>query len=455
MLRDYRIKVSLLAVGALALAGCGGGGGGGEGESPQSSALRIVYQTTEANATMDEVMKKAKADFEAAHDGVTVNLEPITGSDEDYATKLALSQRSPDTAPDVFYEDTFKIRSDVDAGYLLNLDQYLAEWDDWANFNEGAKEAGRADDGSIYAVPLGTDTRAIWYNKNVLQKAGVDVPWAPKDWNAILEAARAIKSSQPDVVPFNLYAGTGTGEGTVMQSFYQLLYGTGDTLYDDAEGKWVVGSQGFVDSLAFLQTLYQEDLAVTPAEALDPNVWQMVFGQLFPKDKLGGTVEGSYSPSFWQEGGLVDWPEYGDVMGVAPFPTQNGQEPGAVSMSGGWTLAVGANSANPDLAFEFLTEVMSQENSLQYTVANSQIAVRTDVAKDPAYLDANPFVGEVSELVSVTNYRPATADYPQISTAVQEATEAVMMGKKTPAEAAAEFDAAVTHLVGAENTVQK
>ena len=80
MLRDYRIKVSLLAVGALALAGCGGGGGGGEGETSQSSALRIVYQTTEANATMDDVMKKAKADFEAAHDGVTVNLEPITGT---------------------------------------------------------------------------------------------------------------------------------------------------------------------------------------------------------------------------------------------------------------------------------------------------------------------------------------------------------------------------------------
>jgi multiple sugar transport system substrate-binding protein len=57
--------------------------------------------------------------------------------------------------------------------------------------------------------------------------------------------------------------------------------------------------------------------------------------------------------------------------------------------------------------------------------------------------------------VSVTRYRPATADYPRISAAVQEATEAVITGTRSPQEAAADYDAAVADIVGADKTVRK
>ncbi|SEJ69721.1 carbohydrate ABC transporter substrate-binding protein, CUT1 family (TC 3.A.1.1.-) [Arthrobacter sp. yr096] len=424
-------------------------------EGAESKTLKIVYQKTDAFTALDAVMQDAKKEFEAANSAVTVELQPIQANDDDYGTKLALAQRSAETAPDVFYEDTFKVRSDVDAGYLLKLDGYLEKWDDWSVFNEAAKAAGRADDGGIYAVPLGTDTRAIWYNKAVFRNAGISLPWQPKSWEDILTAARAIKASDPTVIPFNMYAGKGTGEGTVMQGFYELLYGTDSTLYDEDEKKWVVGSQGFTDSLAFLKTLYDEKLAVSPAEALDPNVWKKVFGEWFPQGKLGATVEGSYTPSFWQKGGAYEWSGYEQDMAVATFPTRNGQDPGGVSMSGGWTLAVGAKSKNPDLAFNFLATALNKKNALSYDINNSQIAVRTDVASEADYLAANPFVKDVSDLVAVTHYRPATADYPRISTAVQVATEAVITGKQSPEDAAAEYDATVRKLVGEDKVLEK
>ncbi|ABM06270.1 extracellular solute-binding protein [Arthrobacter sp. Rue61a] len=424
-------------------------------EAAESNTLKIVYQKTDSFTALDAVMQDAKKEFEAANSGVTVDLQPIQANDDDYGTKLSLAQRSADTAPDVFYEDTFKVRSDVDAGYLLRLDSYLEKWEDWSAFNEAAKAAGRADDGGIYAVPLGTDTRAIWYNKAVFQKAGVPVPWQPKTWDDILTTARAIKASDPSVIPFNMYAGKGTGEGTVMQSFYELLYGTDSTLYDEKEKKWVVGSLGFTDSLAFLKTLYDEKLAVSPAEALDANVWKKVFGEWFPQGKLAATVEGSYTPSFWQKGGAYEWAGYEQDMAVAMFPTQKGQAPGGVSMSGGWTLAVGAKSKNPELAFQFLTTALNKKNALAYDINNSQIAVRTDVASEPQYLAANPFVKDVSDLVKVTHYRPATADYPRISSAVQVATESVITGKQSPEDAAAEYDATVRKLVGEDKVLEK
>lgn len=452
MPRPARIGAALLGVvGLLASAAC-------STTQPQANdkqTIKIVYQKTDSFTALDKVFKDAKQEFEAANAGVTVDLQPIQANDDDYGTKLALTQRSPDTAPDVFYEDTFKVRSDVDAGYLLKLDGQLATWDQWSRFNGSAKAAGRGDDGGIYAVPLGTDTRAIWYNKKVLQKAGIPLPWQPKTWDDILTAARKMKAADPSVVPFNMYAGKATGEGTVMQSFYELLYGTGSSLYSENEKKWVVGSKGFTDSLQFLKTLYDEKLAVTPADALDSNVWKKVFGEWLPQGKMGATVEGSYAPSFWQKGGSYEWAGYAQDMAVATFPTQYGQDPGGVSMSGGWTLAVGAKTKNPDLAFKFLATAVNQKNALAFDVNNSQITVRTDVASDSGYQAANPFVKDVSDLVGVTHYRPATADYPRISLAVQQATEAVITGKQSPAEAAAEYDASVKKLVGDAKVIQK
>ncbi|WP_406637864.1 extracellular solute-binding protein [Pseudarthrobacter quantipunctorum] len=442
--------MSLIAAATVALAACSPGDPGGS-----SKTLKVAYQKTDSFTALDTMLQAAKQEFEAANQGVTVELQPIQANDDDYGTKLALALRSPSTAPDVFYEDTFKVRSDVDAGYLLKLDSHLEGWEEWDTFDDGAKAAGRADDGGTYAVPLGTDTRAIWYNRKVLEAAGVALPWEPRSWQDILDTARKIKASDPTVIPFNMYAGKGTGEGTVMQSFYELLYGTGSSLYDEEAGKWVVGSAGFQDSLDFLKTLYGEQLAVSPAEALDANVWKKVFGEWLPNGKMGATVEGSYAPSFWQDGGSYEWPGYEQDIGVAPFPTQDGQAPGAVSMSGGWTLALGAQTKEPDLAFSFLTTALNEKNSLAFTVESSQIAVRKDVAADPGYLDANPFVRDVSALVSVTRYRPATAEYPRISAAVQEATEAVITGTRSPQEAAADYDAAVADIVGTDKTVRK
>lgn len=455
MRKKAAVAVAVLTIGALVgLAGCSGE----SAEEADDKVLKVTYIKTDAFTALDTLFTNVKAEFEAENEGVTVELQPVAGTDDDYKTRLALSQRSAETAPDVFYEDTMSVRSDAEAGFLLNLDDYVAEWDDWDQFDDSAKTAGVGDDGSIYAVSLGTDTRAIWYRTSVFEAAGLPTPWQPTSWDDILEAAAAIKESQPDVVPFNLYAGTGTGEGSNMQGFYQLLYGTelgGDALYDSETSKWVTGSQGFVDSLTFLDTLYSENYALTPAQALDPNIWQQVFGTMFPEGTLGATVEGSYTPSFWVEGGSYEWPEYADEMQAVAFPTQDGQEPGGVSMSGGWSLAIGANSANPDLAFEFLTMALSFDNSLAYVNENSQIAVRADVAADPSYTAANPFVGAVTDLVSVTHFRPATAEYNQISVEVQRATEAVITGSATPEEAAAAYDAAVEDIVGADGIIDK
>ncbi len=72
---------------------------------------------------------------------------------------------SASTAPNVMYEDTFLVNSDVAAGYLSPLNSYLASWSGWKEFSPAAQAAAKGASGKIYGVSMGTDTRGLYYNK--------------------------------------------------------------------------------------------------------------------------------------------------------------------------------------------------------------------------------------------------------------------------------------------------
>ncbi len=450
MKRRTRILAGLaaVAVAAAGLAGCSSSG------SASSNTIKIAYQKFGAFQQLDAQMQVVKKQYEKDNPGKKVELVPIQAQENDYYTKLALMNKAPATAPDVMYEDTFLVKADAEAGYLLPLDQYTAKWDEWDQFYDNAKQAGQGDDGKVYGIPMGTDTRALWYNKDIFAKAGLPVPWKPKTWDDVLSAAKTIKEQQPDVIPFNIYSGKPQGEASTMQGFEMLLYGAdgaGNTLYKDK--KWVTGSKQFQDSLQFIKDVYQGGLGPTPQQALDTNIGTTITQTWLPKGKLAIDLDGSWQSGTWLESGTAPWADWDEVMGQAPMPTQNGQAPGYNSMSGGWTLAVGKNSKNPQAAFDFITTFLNKEGSLKYDIENSQIAVRKDVAEDPSYDASNPTFKFFSGLVENTNFRPATSDYSQVSNAIQVAMESVMTGQQSPAQAAKAYDDAVVGVVGKENTV--
>ncbi|WP_439692877.1 extracellular solute-binding protein [Curtobacterium sp. SP.BCo] len=440
--------LAAVAVAAVGLAGCSSSG------SASSDTIKIAYQKFGSFQQLDAQMKVVKKEYEKEHPGKKVELVPIQAQENDYYTKLALMNKAPATAPDVMYEDTFLVKADAQAGYLLPLDKYTAKWKDWDQFYDNAKQAGEGVDGKTYGIPMGTDTRALWYNKDIFKEVGLPVPWQPKTWDDVLAAAKTIKEKKPDVIPFNVYSGKPQGEASTMQGFEMLLYGadgSGNTLYKDK--KWVVGSKQFQDSLKFIKDVYQGGLGPTPQQALDTNVGTTIAQTWLPKGQLAIDLDGSWQSGTWLKSGTAPWAEWSDVMGQAPMPTQNGQAPGYNSMSGGWTLAVGKNSKNPQAAFDFISTFLNQKGSLKYDIENSQIAVRKDVAEDPTYDASNPTFKFFSGLVEHTNFRPATSDYSQVSNAIQVAMESVMTGQQTPKQAAEAYDKSVVGIVGEKNTV--
>jgi multiple sugar transport system substrate-binding protein len=448
MKKSQWLAVVVASASLVALSGCTGAS-----STNGTHTIKVAFQDF-GGPQIATYMQKVAKQFESQNPGDKVQLEPIKAAENDYYTKLGLMNQSASTAPDVLYEDTFLIKSDAAAGYLLPLDSYLAKWSDWSQFYPNAKDAGKGDNGKTYGVSMGTDTRALWYNKTIFKEAGLPVPWKPKTWADIISAAKTIKSKVPSVTPLNVFAGTAAGEATTMQGFEMLDYGAKNGGLTAPDGKWLVDSSAFTDSLDFMKTVYLDGLGFGPQVTSNSNYQSLVGTEYLPKGQLAIDIDGSWLPNNWGKGGGAPWPAWTSTMGYVPMPTQFGQAPGSISMSGGWTLSVGSKSKAPDEAFKFIELALNKENSLDFDITVSQIPVRKDVGTDKTYTDSNPSAAFFSSLVANTHFRPATTDYPKISNQIQTATSGVISGQQSPSIATQAYDQALTGIVGASKTTK-
>ncbi|OAB39426.1 ABC transporter substrate-binding protein [Paenibacillus macquariensis subsp. defensor] len=387
---------------------------------------------------------------------VEIKPTPIQASEGDYFAKIALALKSKDTAPDIVTEDTFILNSDASAGFLEPMDERLKGWEDWTNgsFIEAMKKGVTASDGKVYGVPYNTDSRGLWYNKEIFKQAGLPEDWQPKSWDDVLKTARTIKEKAgQDIVPIWMNMGKATGEATSMQTYEMLLYGTGDRLYDDASGKWIIKSQGILDALSFIESVNKEKLGPPLSKVLNGQAGNTSSREYLPKGKLAISLDGSWITGNYFENGAAPWPEYKDVLGFAPMPTSKGQEPGSITLAGGWALSIPSNAQHKDEAFDFIKYALNKENTQKLVIASGNITVRADVAKDPGYTKM-PFNEIATEYLKNAEFRPAQDKYPEVSTQIQTMVESVATGT-SPADAMKKYAQDVTRIAGNDHVMEK
>ncbi|MFC7680916.1 ABC transporter substrate-binding protein [Paenibacillus sp. GCM10028914] len=405
------------------------------------------------NGTFYKWIKEMAASY--PDKSVEIKPTPIQASEGDYFAKVALALKSKDTAPDIVTEDTFILNSDASAGFLEPLDERLKEWKDWTDgsFIEAMKKGVTASDGKVYGIPYNTDSRGLWYNKEIFRQAGLPEDWQPKSWEDILNAARTIKEKAPDVVPIWMNMGKATGEATSMQTYEMLLYGTGERLYDDASGKWIIKSQGITDALTFIETINKEKLGPPLSKVLNGQAGNTATREYLPQGKLAISLDGSWITGNYLAEGAAPWPEYKDVLGFAPMPTSKGQEPGSITLAGGWALSIPSNSKHKEEAWNFVKFALNKENTQKLVIASGNITVRSDVANDPEYTKM-PFNETATEYLRNAEFRPAQEKYPEVSTQIQTMVESVATGT-SPADAMNKYAQDVTRIAGGDHVIEK
>lgn len=424
-------KMIALALGVLLCAGTIG-----------AQSVKIVGRDA-GDGKMIAYMTKVKAVFEQSHPGVKVEINPVQSTEQEYSNKSVLMMRT-DTTADVFIIDSFMLPSFVAAGYVADVP--VDTWGDWKTQFSDAVKKGTTINGKVYAVPLSTDTRGVFYSLEAFKKAGIPTPWQPKSWADIIDAAKKLKGKTDYPVWIN--CSSAQGEGTTMQTFEMLLSGTKDWLIDGT--KWVASSKGFGDSLGVLETLFVKEQILDRkklATMMDANSWQLA-NEIMGQGKIGLMIDGN-----WKGGDWVKFADYKNVVAVTPMPNQAGN--GFTSMSGGWTVGVSALSKNKDMAFELVKAAGSFDGDKAWAVANGDMVVRKDVAVDAEYVNGNFYRAEMSKYIDFTNFRPASEVYPKISQQIQIAVESVVTGKTSAAKALENYAAQVKKIAGNGNWVEK
>lgn len=129
-----RPTAPLILLAATVVAGTLTACGSGSGSDTGTVKVAFIKDTNGKVTVRDGYVRLVARQFEKEHPGKKIRLIPIQASENDYYTKIQQMMRSPRTAPDVVYEDTFLVNSDITAGLLRPLDPYLRTWDDWRQF---------------------------------------------------------------------------------------------------------------------------------------------------------------------------------------------------------------------------------------------------------------------------------------------------------------------------------
>src|SRR4051812_26503117 len=174
--RRWRVALALTAATCLAT-GCSNGSSGGS-SNPSAAAGGSSYAIWDPYPQFDNSSDWVKLLTKCGTDaGVTVQR---TGYDTTDLTSKALLAAQQSNSPDVLIIDNPVISTLADAGVLATTADAKI---DTSAVLPNLLAAGQIGD-KTYGMPIGANTLALYYNKAVLQAAGVDVA-SVKDWDSL------------------------------------------------------------------------------------------------------------------------------------------------------------------------------------------------------------------------------------------------------------------------------
>jgi multiple sugar transport system substrate-binding protein len=454
------------AVTALALAGCLGQQQ--ESDTGRNADAKDVTLTITGNAVAggkndlgarwvsDWVIPEFTKQQKAKGVNVTVEYDGTGVDDGEYKAKIALDFNT-DIGGDVVELDGIWLGEFAQGGQVRPLDEVVGRdevdaWDGWGEIPDAVQALGEFE-GKRYGIPVGTDGRVIFFNKKLFAQVGLPADWQPTSWDEITAAAVSLKQL-PGVTPVQLNAGTAMTEATTMQGVLPLLAGAGAEINQD--GRWQGATEEVRQVLDFYQQVYRGGLG-------DPLLAQEAKGrdrsfELFAQNKIGILFESDY---FWRSVvdptvGVAKMADRDAAVGWAKIPAM---APGAgvggqdfVSMSGGSVRVVNPKTKYPQQAWELLQFMNSAEATKARLGDTAQVTQREDVNAE--VLENDPMLSFVAEeVLPITRYRPGLADYPKVSTALQQATADIIAGRSAD-QAAASYQDALIEAVGEDKVAR-
>lgn len=430
--------VSLLAIMLCASMVACGQSNGQEGNEAASSGGKREDQTTltilcEAGSPGEMVAKSTEAEFESAHPGVDVVVDPVPYSG--IFDKVGTEVKSGKIVHDVVTLDVLWLAAFENNIEPLN-DYVTSEMTD--DFLPTMQEGGTLN-GNLLGMPMWINSKVLMYRKSLFEDAnnqtkfkeayGYDLV-VPTTWEEYLDAAEFFTDAENGMYGTAVY---GASDGDTVCSWLDHAAQAGaDPLVLDGD-KVLIDEQPYIDAANFMKE--QFDKGVVPPDSLSNASGEVI--NYFNNGQLAMMINWSH---FYPSASEA---LNGDV-GVAPMI---GGTAGVGATTGPWYEAVLKDSKNKELAIEYL-KFMYDHNG-DYMEASLKIAGRTSVYEKYAQVEGNEHLQAVLDTLGqeASGNRPNTPYWTEIEKVLGDAIHSVIAGEKPAEDAMSEAKTEIERII--------
>lgn len=367
----------------------------------QEKAPVVLWTASTADSL--ESQQRIVDEFNAQSDDVEVTLEQIPPGEVTDSARLITAVRGG-TGPDVYFLDRFIVAERAATGLLQDLTQLLEDngADPALSDHIGFTAAEATYEGAPYALPFDTDVRALYYNIDLLNEAGIDVEQfdaanGPMTWDAFKEA---INAGNVDNESGDNYAQMGYVPYFNQAWHYTYGFSWGADFFDEDACEVTPNSPEMIEAMQFVYDWCAE---------MDPS-------------KVQAFIQAARRPgappqeSPWTQGRLLsmitgDWqiasnrnyaPDMNYGITYIPVP-EEGME--SQSWAGGWSMVIPEGANEPEGAIKFMLYACGEPGQRIYTEDTAHIPTLLALQEDETlFEERHRFF--VDELLPGTNNRP-------------------------------------------------
>jgi multiple sugar transport system substrate-binding protein len=274
-------------------------------------------------------------------------------------------------------------------------------------------------DGKQYGMPWILDTKYLFYNKEILEKAGIESP--PKTWEELRTQAQTIKDK--GLLDAPIVWSWAQAEAAICD-YTTLVSAYGGSFLQD--GKPAFQTDGGLDALTYMAESYNSGLTnKNSKEFLEEDV-----RRVFQNGEAAFALNWTYMYN------LANDPKESKVagkVGVVPAPGIEGKST-VSAVNGSMGLGVTTTSKHPDEAWNYVSFMTSQETQNAY--AKLSLPIWASSYDDPAVTaDQEELIAAAKVGLAAMYPRPTTPRYQELSAALQQAIQVTLLGQATPEEA--------------------
>ena len=346
--------------------------------------------------------KQFEADFEAANENIDLLIDVVSWNDITAKVQTLIANNN---APDILNIDSF---ADYQAaGLLLPAQDYVSETT-YAKFYQSFLDQSVVD-GTVWAVPDLASCRAMYYNKDILDAAGVEVPTTFEELRA---ACEAIKAYDPDIYPWGVDMTSDEGQACFA---YYIWNNGGD--FTDAEGNWTLNDPKNVEAIEFVVGLVEDGLTNSDPATETRYVNQDMFGA----GQVAMMIGPNSIPTYIADGGYsVNW-------GVAGIPSSTGNSIAHGVMDRFMTFDNGYTEEEMAAITTFYDFFYEDTRYSEWVLMEGFLPATT--AGGEAMAAADPANAAWIEIVGTAKFYPQSkAEWADVKTGVIEVEQAALQG---------------------------